>query len=171
MPESRTPGQAFRRDRARYPRSAWLTHRSLWAIGAYRFACASMQHPFPANLFTRTLSVPLTLFARITTNIEIPTKTEIGPGLRFGHAGPIVIHENAVIGSNCNMSVGIVLGSHRGTDAPTVGDRVKFGAYAVALGDVTIGDDAVVGAMSLVLQDVPAGAVVAGIPARILRSA
>jgi serine O-acetyltransferase len=160
------PLQDFRADRARYPSNAWVTHRALWALAAYRFAQASTQ---PGWRFVRPLSGLITLAARTCTNIEIPTVARIGPGLRFGHAGPIVIHENATIGRDCNMSVGVVLGSHR-NGAPSVGDRVRFGAYAVALGGVTIGDDAVVGAMSLVLNNVPEGAVVAGIPARIIRS-
>ena len=51
----------------------------------------------------------------------------------------------------------------------TLGDRVWIGGGATILPGVTIGDDAVVGAGSVVTRDVPAAAVVAGNPARVLR--
>jgi sugar O-acyltransferase (sialic acid O-acetyltransferase NeuD family) len=49
-----------------------------------------------------------------------------------------------------------------------VGDRVFIGAGAVILPRVTVGSDAVVGAGAVVTKDVPAGATVAGVPARLL---
>lgn len=54
--------------------------------------------------------------------------------------------------------------------AVRIGDRVWIGGRAVILPGVTIGDDAVIGAGSVVTRDVPRGAVVAGNPARVIRS-
>ena len=160
----------FRADLQRYPRSAWITHRAIWAIAAYRFARWADQLPQPARLPLKALSVAITLFARVTTNIELPTRAEIGPGLRIGHAGPIVVSETSKIGRNCTMGVGIVLGARADSpQAPIVGDDCRFGAYAVALGPITIGDRAFVGAMSLVIHDVEPGMIVAGVPAKSLR--
>jgi maltose O-acetyltransferase len=51
-----------------------------------------------------------------------------------------------------------------------IGRRVYIGAGAIVLPGVTIGDDAVVGAGSVVTRDVPPGAVVAGNPARPISS-
>ncbi|MBV9596820.1 MAG: hypothetical protein JOZ87_08145 [Chloroflexi bacterium] len=48
-------------------------------------------------------------------------------------------------------------------------DRVWIGARAIVLKGVTVGHDAVIGAGSVVTRDVPARAVVAGVPARLLR--
>jgi acetyltransferase-like isoleucine patch superfamily enzyme len=45
---------------------------------------------------------------------------------------------------------------------------VDVGANAVILGAITIGDGAVIGAGAVVLKDVPARAVVAGNPARVI---
>ncbi|WP_171083601.1 sugar O-acetyltransferase [Telluria aromaticivorans] len=51
-----------------------------------------------------------------------------------------------------------------------IGNNVWIGGGAIILPGVTIGDDAVVGAGSVVTHDVPAGAIVAGNPARIATS-
>ena len=48
--------------------------------------------------------------------------------------------------------------------------RASIGSGAVILGDVTIGAGAIVGAGAVVTKSVPAGAIVAGNPARVLRS-
>lgn len=49
---------------------------------------------------------------------------------------------------------------------PTLEDGVTVGANATLLGDITVGENASVGAGSVVVEDVPAGATVAGVPAK-----
>jgi maltose O-acetyltransferase len=51
-----------------------------------------------------------------------------------------------------------------------IGDGVWIGGGAIVLPGVTIGDGCVVGAGSVVTQDLPAGSVAVGNPARIIRS-
>lgn len=50
----------------------------------------------------------------------------------------------------------------------SIGNNVFIGYGAIVLPGVSVGDDAVVGAGALVTKDVPAGKVVAGVPARVL---
>lgn len=50
-----------------------------------------------------------------------------------------------------------------------IGNRVWIGAGAIVLPGVTIGDDSVIGAGSVVTKDIPAGVVAAGNPCRVIR--
>lgn len=105
--------------------------------------------------------------------ISIPFNTEIGPGFFIGHFGGVAINEAVRIGRNCNISQGVTLGqSNRGArkGCPTIGDSVYIGPGAKVIGAVHIGDHAAIGANAVVTRDVPAHAVVAGIPARVISS-
>jgi acetyltransferase-like isoleucine patch superfamily enzyme len=78
------------------------------------------------------------------------------------------------IGDNVTMSFGVTLVAHGPKSDPSnmdivIQDRAYIGCNATILPGVTIGEKAGVGACSVVTKDVPAGAVVAGNPARILR--
>jgi serine acetyltransferase len=66
------------------------------------------------------------------------------------------------------VSLGMFFVKERGDRHPKVRDGVLLCAGAKVLGNVEIGRDAKVGAGSVVLQDVPPGATVAGVPARIV---
>lgn len=102
--------------------------------------------------------------------IDILPRAEIGGGLIIAHGIGLVIGGRTVIGEECTLLHGVTLGEARFTelDCPRLGDRVTVGAGAIVLGAITIGDGAMIGAGSVVLADVPAGATVAGVPARVI---
>jgi serine O-acetyltransferase len=166
-----TPWMCFTADRARYPRNAWLAERSLWAIAVYRFGQAVLSAPWLVRSVLRPLHRALILASQLSTNIEIGTRAQIGPGLRIHHVGPIVINNEVTIGAECTLRVGNILGNRNDSRCPRLGDRVTLGAGAQVLGAVTVGDDVIIGAMSLVIHDVPANTTVAGIPARSIGAA
>ena len=102
----------------------------------------------------------------------LPPEVHVGEGTRLGYGGlGVVVHPAARIGKNCLIAQQVTLGGRSGREgAPRLGDWVLVGAGAKVLGPVNIGDGAVIGANAVVLEDVPAGAVVGGIPARPLRT-
>lgn len=69
-----------------------------------------------------------------------------------------------------NIAAGPLIATQGCTSAPVeIGDDVMLCVHSVVLPGVRIGDGAVVGAGAVVTRDVPANAVVAGVPAAILR--
>ena len=102
---------------------------------------------------------------------------EIGDGTFVNHRTELVAHEGVRLGRDCLLAWDVLVldsDSHSVDGGPrsapvTIGDRVWIGCRATVLKGVTIGDGAVVAACSVVTGDVPAGALVAGNPARVVR--
>jgi serine O-acetyltransferase len=102
---------------------------------------------------------------------NIPYRADISSGFYIGHFGGIVVNEDVMIGKNCNLMHGVTLAqANRGErkGCPIIGNNVFVGPGAVVVGQVKIGDNAVIGANSVVTTDVPDNAVVGGIPAKII---
>src|SRR3569833_2739201 len=85
---------------------------------------------------------------RYRYGFDISYRTNIGPGLYLGHFGGVVINRRAVIGRNVNIAQGVTIGqTNRGRKAgvPVIGDLVWFGADALVVGDIHIGNYALFG--------------------------
>lgn len=105
--------------------------------------------------------------------ISIHHTCKVGPGLYIGHFGNIIINPNAIIGKNCNLSPGVLLGlnfnkDNRQFEYPVVGDRVSIGNDAKLIGGVSVGNGALIGVSTVVTKSLPANAVAVGIPAKII---
>ncbi|MDE1179732.1 DapH/DapD/GlmU-related protein [Paraburkholderia sp.] len=79
----------------------------------------------------------------------------------------IVVHRQAVLGSNIVIAPNVVIGGRGRPGAPVIEDDVLIGAGACILGPVKIGKGARIGANAVVLTDVLAGATMVGVPARV----
>ena len=94
-------------------------------------------------------------------NIHIGRHVFINMGCKFQDQGGIFIDDGVLIGHN------VVLATLN--HAIHIGKRVWIGSNATVLPGVTIGDGAVVAAGAVVTKDVPANAVVGGVPAKAIR--
>ena len=83
-----------------------------------------------------------------------------------------VLGGRAIVGKKCHVGAGAVLAGVIEPASATpvvVEDGVLIGANAVVIEGVHIGENAVVAAGAVVIEDVPAGMVVAGCPARVIK--
>jgi serine O-acetyltransferase len=101
------------------------------------------------------------------TGIHVHRESDIGPGLVIHNSNCIFILATK-IGHSCTVNQGVSIASVRGTGWPTLGNNVYLGAGCKVMGGVTVGDNVVVSANSLVIADVPSDCTVLGVPARII---
>lgn len=114
----------------------------------------------------------LSWFARLVTNVDIHPGARIGRRLFIDHGAGVVIGETAEVGDDVTLYHGVTLGGTSWTTGkrhPTLADGVLAGAGAKILGPITLGPGARVGANSVVIEDVPAGMTVVGIPGRVVK--
>jgi len=114
-------------------------------------------------------------------DVVVGDGVNIGTNCRIASQSRISIGSSTLIAAFCYIGPGNHQRGEKGQPlieqdmqikgGVTIGSNCWIGARATILDGVTIGDNAIVGAHSLVRESVPAGAVVAGTPARILRQA
>jgi len=107
--------------------------------------------------------------ARCLTGIEIHPAARVGRRLVIDHDMGVVIGQTAEVGDDCYFYHQVTLGVARASSGkrhPTVGNNVIIGAGAKVLGPISVGDNARVGSNAVVLDNVPNGTTVVGIPAR-----
>lgn len=99
------------------------------------------------------------------------TSTNICKGLTLYHNGPIVINGSSVIGENVCLHGDNCIGNDGITDeCPVIGNNVDIGVGAKIIGSVHIADNVRIGAGAVVVKDInQQGAVVVGVPAKIIR--
>ncbi len=107
------------------------------------------------------------------TGIEIHPGATIGKGFFIDHGTGVVIGETAEIGDNVTLYQGVTLGGtgkEHGKRHPTIGNNVMISTGAKVLGSFKIGDNSKIGAGSVVLEEVPPGSTVVGVPGRVVKS-
>ena len=124
------------------------------------------------NLIARVISQ----FSRFLTGIEIHPAAKIGKKFFIDHGMGVVIGETSEIGDNVTIYHMVTLGGispsinsdnqRQVKRHPTLKDNVVIGSGAQVLGPITVGENAKVGANAVVTKDVPANAVMVGIPAK-----
>lgn len=100
--------------------------------------------------------------------IDTSPMAQVGQYLFISNPRGVIFAGNCVVGKHLEIHQGVVIGGKNGK-FPTIGNNVTIGSGAHVLGDINVGDDSVIGAMTLVIDDVEPNTIVAGIPARTLK--
>ncbi len=150
--------------------SILLTYPGVKALFFHRIANFFSKAKF--DLIARLISQ----LSRFFTGIEIHPKAEIGKNFFIDHGMGVVIGETSEIGDNVTIYHATTLGgispsikSNEQRDVkrhPTLKNNVVVGSGAQVLGPIVVGENAKIGANAVVTKDVPANAVMVGIPAK-----
>jgi acetyltransferase-like isoleucine patch superfamily enzyme len=114
-------------------------------------------------------------YSEFGKNLTFGKDVFVNIGCRFQDTGGITIGDGSLIGHGTTLTTldhGIDP-EHRADMIPApiaIGRKVWLGAGVTVVPGVTIGDGAIVGAGAVVTKDVPANAIVAGVPARLIRT-
>lgn len=168
-------------DLARYDKRPNIIDRILnnesWYIYHYMRNLRYLEYYL--NISTGKLKHPLYYwhfyrYKKQTFRYKIDIKpNNLGPGCRLFHLGSLVrILTNCTIGPNCSIQPGVVIGNRRLVANPEhwviIGENCYIGLGAKIFAPVTIGDNVIIGANSVVVKDIPDNAIVSGIPAKII---
>ena len=140
-----------------------LYFKGFHAIQTYRLAHALWARG------QRLLAVALQSRGSEVFAVDIHPAAVMGRGILLDHGTGVVIGETAVIGDRVSIMQGVTLGGtgkEHGDRHPKVGTGVLIGAHACVLGNIRVGEGAMIAAGSLVLKSVPPHAMVSGSPAR-----
>ncbi|MEX3504771.1 sugar O-acetyltransferase [Corynebacterium sp. LK2510] len=160
-------------------------HRATWEL-VREFNALSNTDPGRARellsqMFPGSVSTP---------DVWAPLHLEFGVNTRFGEGcfmnfnctildiAPVTIGARCLFGPGCQLiTVGHPVDDHamraEGWEIAhpiTIGDDCWFGAGSMVMPGVTVGDRCVVAAGAVITRDVPAGSLVAGVPAVVKRS-
>lgn len=140
-------------------RLAWETD-AFAALLLYRVKAASLRRGIPV--------VPRLAhhLAMATAEVSIGDRVIVAPGVLLPH-GQVVIDGLVEIHEGVRIRPFVTIGLREGElKGPRILRNVKIGTGAKVIGPIWVGEGAVIGANAVVVDDVPAGATVVGIPAR-----
>lgn len=145
----------------------FLYYKGFHALQSYRVANFLWHHQ------RRELALFLQSSVSQRFGVDIHPAAHIGSGVMLDHASGIVIGETSVVGDNVSIMQSVTLGGtgkEGGDRHPKVEAGVLIGAGSKVLGNIRIGECSKISAGSVVLKDIPAHSIAAGVPAKVVGS-
>jgi len=155
------------------------THRSqlaspgFWAVATHRVGARIDRAPALLRAPLEVLHVAASTAVDWLWGIHVPRRTQLGRRVHIWHFGSTLLNARS-IGNDVHIRHDTTVGPLRSVDAtnpealPVIEDGVDLGSGTCVMGDVTVGRGAVVLANTVVLEPIPAGMKVFGVPGRIL---
>ena len=154
--------------------SVILTYPGVKAVFFHRLA--NFFHLAGFDLIGRVISQT----SRFLTGIEIHPGAKIGKNLFIDHGLGVVVGETSEIGNNVTVYHAVTLGGiSPSIDSdkqryekrhPTIGNDVVIGSGAQIIGPVKVGSGSRIAANAVVVNDVPEGATMVGVPAKVIKT-
>lgn len=126
---------------------------------------------FGENLGKNTM-INAPIFVNLANKVKIGNNVVLMNGFQCMSAGGLIIEDDTKIALNCTIATN----NHDFYDRPVITCKpvhikknVWIGVNTTILPGVTIGENAIVGAGSVVTKDVPDNAVVVGTPAKVIK--
>ena len=140
-------------------------------VPGFQYSYCFRHAQYASNPITRFLWMGMLRLMMYHSGIQIPVQAKIGPGLKFGHWGAIVVNVNAVIGRNASISHGCLIGNAQGRrkGAPVIGDNLVMQANSIIAGGLHIGNNVLIAPGAFVNFDVPDNSIVIGNPGKIIQ--
>lgn len=100
-------------------------------------------------------------------NLKLGESTDIGAFTYINARYGVEIQENVQIGSHCSIYSWSTIDDKKGR--VTIKKNARIGSHSVIMPGVTIGENAIIGALSFVTEDIPDRAVAFGTPAKVIK--
>lgn len=132
--------------------------------------CYRLQYRLHRQSFIgRSLARVISYWAQVITGSQISSTARLEGGIVIPHANGIVIGRDVVMKTGTSIYQQVTLGADKMGLFPTVLEKVTIYPGAKVIGSVCLGANSTIGANSVVIRDVAAGDIVAGVPARVIQ--
>jgi serine O-acetyltransferase len=152
----------------------WILHNEVWFIFKYQRHLRFLEYYKNSGKSKLLFLYHFFRYKRLGFKLRFTIyPNTIGPGFRIFHTGDFLhIKSNCKIGNNCTLLPGVVIGNKNLEDDGswvTIGDNCYIGLGAKIFGQLSIGNNVIIGANSVVVKNIPDNCVVGGIPAKIIK--